>query len=308
MIKKIISIVVFLSLLVLVVYFVKGHSAEFQNIRFISREYLLVILICVFIYFLIQGIILKLLLEIFNIKLQFKEWFGITAVTLMGNYLIPFGGFGFRAAYLKKVYKFKYTHFIGTLGGMYLIEFTIFGLGGLLGLAAAYASHHFFNLKLLLLFVSVILGCIGFIILAPRFPRFSKNKYLMILSRVFESLKQFKEHPSIIYKLILMTLMELLFFTLIFFFSYQALNLKVSLGESFLVAGLSGYAFFIRLLPASFGFYEGAVVYTSHFLGLDVTQGLMVAALTRVGMIFWAFTLGVIFSLIILKKSKAKNV
>lgn len=303
--KRTISAIIFFGLLVWMAYFAKGHLLEFQNIRFVSREYLLVILICVFIYFLISGVILKLLLEIFNIKLRFKEWFGITMITLMGNYLVPFGGFGFRAAYLKKVYKFKYTHFVSTLGAMYLIEFIIFGLGGLLGLAAAYTNHHFFSLKLLLLFILMILGCISFVILAPKFPRTPKNKYLIILSRIFESLKQFKEHPSIIYKLILITLMELLFFTLIFYFSYQALNLKVSLGESFLVAGLSDYAFFVRLLPASFGFYEGAVVYTSHFLGLDVAQGLVVAALTRVVMIFWAFTLGTIFSLIIFKKAKS---
>lgn len=306
--KKIISIVIVLGLLIWVGFFVKNNISEFQNIRFISNGYVFAILICVVIYFLIQGIILKLLLQIFNINLRFKEWFGITVVTLMGNYLIPFGGFGFRAAYLKKAYRFQYTHFISTLGVMYLIEFIIFGLGGLLGLTFAYLSHHFFSLNLTLLFVSVILGCVFFLIFAPKSPKSFKNKYLAIFGRIIESFEKIKRHPGIIQKLIVITLVELVIFNLIFYLSYQALNLKVTLGESFITAGFSDYAFFVKLLPASFGFYEGAVVYSSRFLGLNVPQGLMVAAITRIVMIFWAFTLGAIFSLIIFKKVKTKNV
>ena len=307
--KKLIrTIVVFLFMagfLAWIGFYIKNHLVEFQDIRFLSWGNILIILVLTLAYFIVQGLILKSILEPFKIQLPFKEWFGLTMITLLGNYLIPFGGLGFRATYLKKRYLFDYTHFLSTLAAITVIEFLIFTLAGAVALFYLFFQANFFDPVLTILLGSVLSICLAIIFFPLRFKS-SKNKILMRFGNLLKSWYSLKRDRSLIKKIIGLTFWEFVFYSAIFYFSFRVFNLSISWFESFLFSSLSDYSLFIRLLPASLGFYEGAVVYVAKLLGFTVAQGLLVMAVIRFASIVWIFTFGLFFSYILLR-SKSKN-
>jgi len=196
----IISFIFFLLLLFWIGYYVKTHFQEFRDIRLLSLEDFLILLLFTLMYFGVQGMILKTIVEPFGVRLKFKEWFGIMMVTLMGNFLIPFGGFGFRAGYLKKVYSFDYTYFGSTLGAVCLIEFLIFTLGGIVSLIFLYFHAKIFNLTLAVLLAVILLICLIFLFFSPKMPDF-KNKILWRIGNIIESWYSLKNNRELLQKL-----------------------------------------------------------------------------------------------------------
>jgi len=301
MLKKIASFLLFSLLLFWIGLYVKGHLSGFQDIRSLSLKYFFILPFFYFMYFLLQGFILKTVVEPFGIRLKFNEWFGIIMITLMGNCLVPFGGFGFRATYLKRIHAFDYTHFISTLGAIYLIEFLIFTLGGFIGLGLLYFNSGIFDLPITILTSVVFSISATVLIFSPHLPRL-KNAILQRINAVLESWRTIKMNYKLIKRLLWLTLLEFLLVSYIFYFAFHSFNFGISFVNTFLTVCLSDYSLFIRLLPASFGLYEGAIVYSSRLFNLTVAQGLLVAVANRAASLFLIFTLGPLYCFILIKK------
>ena len=137
--KKLISILTYVILLILIIVFVRNNYEDFLNIPKISFFYFSIMLILSLIALYFNGIRIKLFGDYYNITLKLKEWFGLAAVTTMGNYLTPFrAGVAARAVYLKKMYNFSYTSFLTTITASYVVRFLIYGLMGILVLVIIY--------------------------------------------------------------------------------------------------------------------------------------------------------------------------
>ena len=113
---------------------------------------------------------------------------------------------------------------------------------------------------------------------------------------VLESLYKVKTNTVLMRKLLLIVAGEVIFYAGIFYLTYQALHFNVSYLSSLIVGSLSLYSLLIRITPASFGFYEATVVYTTKILNLSVANGLLVAMTTRIVNMVWVFILGPAFS------------
>ncbi len=288
-----------------VVIYLKNHWSDFVAIEAIVWPYVVLLLSASLIYIIVQGLVLKVTLKPFGIRLKFFEWFGITILTFLGNYIFPFSGFGFRAAYLKKRYGFSYASFVGSLAAIYLTEFFLFTLGGLIGLWGWYKATGFVDYKILTLFLAVFSFCAVFLFFSPRLPTF-KNKSLIHLKNVLESLYLIKTNIPLMRQLLMIVTMEVLLFSTIFFLAYRALNFPVSFPSSMIAAALSLYSLLIRVTPASFGFYEATVIYTTKLLSLTIANGLMVAMVTRVVNIVWVFALAPFFSYFLILRKTSK--
>lgn len=303
--SKIISTILFLALLGWMGFYIKSHWQDFLAIQTMSWRYVPLLTVLGLLYILIQGLILKFMLQPFKINLKFPEWFGITIITLLGNYIFPFSGLGFRAAYLKKKHQFQYTHFLSTLAAIYMIEFLIFTLGGLVGLFSWYLTTKFIDFKLLSFFGFILVFCLTFMIFSPKLPVL-KNKIYMKFVGLMESFSQLKNNRSLLEKLFVSVVVEFFISVAIFYFVYRALNLPITYLNAMVVAALSLYALLFRITPASFGFYEASIVYTTKLLNLTVANGLLVAMVTRLTNMVWVFVLGPIFSYFILSRKKPK--
>lgn len=302
--KKVLLTAIFLAVLLGMFWYVKGHLSEFLVIKNFSLKYFLPIFLITFGYYLVQGLILKAIVEPFQIKLKIREWFGLTMITLLGNYLFPFSGFGFRAAYLKKFFSFRYTYFLSTLALLTLVEFTFFSFGGLISLLYLYNQRGLINIPLTSLFGIILIASLMILVLPVRLK--SRFRFLQKIAAILDNLSEIKKNKVLMEKLYGLTFWEFIFFSLIFFFTFKGLSLDIPAIASFLPAGLSDYSLFIRILPASFGFYEGAVIIAAKQLGFSVSEGLLVTAVVRLASIIWIFALGLVFSYILMVRGKKK--
>ena len=297
--KKTLSLIIFLAIIAFFIYYIRTHWSEFRQLRVVSWWALMGTFILVPLSFYIQGLILKIVVEPFGIYLKFKEYFGLLAITLMGNFLIPFGGLGFRAIYLRKIYKFSYADFITTLIAVWVINFLIYTTGGLVGLLLLRYRANIFDWKLAIIFLIVLVGSV--IILLPlRLPRM-KNRLVVFINHSLGRWRKLFKKPGLIRNLIYLTVIQFFITTLIFYFCYQVYGFRVNFADTFLPNCLGLYSFFVRLVPGNIGIFELAVVYPSKVLGLTIAQGLSVSAVNRLANIVWTFALGLIFSYILVR-------
>lgn len=297
--KKALSITLFLGLLAWVSFYIKNNWADFRTIEGINWSYLLILMVLAIIYIVVQGLVLKIIVKPFGVTLKFFEWLGIAILTLLGNYIFPFSGFGFRAAYLKKAHGFNYTSFVGSLAAVYVIEFFVFTLSGLIGLWYWYETTGFFDSKLLTLFIVVFAVCLLLLCFSPQMPD-TKNKFLSQLKQTLQSFYLVKTNTQLMRQLLIIVILEVLISSAIFFCAYRALHFSVSYFSAMVTNALSLYALLIRITPASFGFYEGSIVYTTKLINLTVANGLLVAMVTRLVSMIWVLALGPVFSFILI--------
>ena len=134
-IKTIISLTTLIIIISLFAYYIYAHFSEFKELSFENPSLVLPLIALSLINSLLGGIILKYLMEPFNINLKFKEWFGLSVITTFYNTITPFrGGMIAKAVYLKNKHKFSYTNFLATISGIYVINFFAESLVGLLSL------------------------------------------------------------------------------------------------------------------------------------------------------------------------------
>lgn len=302
--KNIASIALTCVFGLLLFYFIRKNWADFASVQFISVKYLIILGILGLINLIFQGLSLYITVKPFGIHLKWKEWLGITTWTLLGNYVFPFGGLGFRAAYLKKVYKFDYTHFISTLAALYIIQFLIYSVAGLIGLFFIYISMGTLDFKVIALFAAVMIACFIFIFFSPNLPTYNNKIYQRFLG-VINSFYSVKKNRALMLELTWLNIVSFILTALIFYFSYRALHFDISFYNVLTVSALSAYMLLIRITPASFGIYEGIIVYSTTMLGLTIANGLVVAAITRLVSLVWILILGPFFGYILFHEKKS---
>lgn len=303
--KNYLSFCLFILVIFFVVYYIKSNWSDFEEIKNISFKNGLTLFLAGFFYIAVQGLLLKEVVRPFKVELRATEWLGITFLTFLGNYFFPFGGFGFKAVYLKKKFNLDYSHFLGTLSAIYIINFFVFSLGGLIGLLALRNSG-VIEKNLFVLFGFVFAFSTAALLSNPREIK-TKNHLLVKIVNVINSWYQIRKEEALFHKLFLYTAIEFLLTSLFFYLAFGAFGLDVSFVRTFVISCLSDLGLFIRILPASFGLYEGAIIFTAKVLGFDLNQGVLVAAATRAVNMFLVFVLGPVFFLILTKKSKTES-
>jgi uncharacterized membrane protein YbhN (UPF0104 family) len=298
--KKNISIILTVIFLFIICIYIFKNWSQFSFIGQISWFFVVAIIFLELICLFLQGIVLKLLVLNFGLKLKIKEWFGLTVATTLGNYIFPFVGLGFRAAYLKKRHQFDYTHFVSTIGAVYVIQVIISSVGGLISLLFMDKKPDY---QLVIILSSLLMLGLTFSFFSPKLPKL-KNRYLSKLILVVESWYKIKKNYKLVFQLFLLMLGQFLLTTGMFYLAYHSINQEISLWQSLLPACLSTFSVIFRLTPAAIGVYEGLVIYSSYLLNVSLSQGVIIAALTRFATMFWGLTLGSIFSYLLIYRSR----
>jgi len=303
-IRKYVSLMIAILLVAWAIFYVNRHIDEFKNIAQLSVGYTLILLIVGLAVIFVRGLFTKVVVSIFGIKLAFREYFGISIVTTMGNYLMPFrGGAGVRAIYLKKKHKLPYSLFLSTLAANYVMIFLVNSLAGIIAIGLIYVSYQVFSPIILAIVVLIFLILLTIIVLSPQLPAY-KNKILNVISRTLEGWNKIRKDSKIVLRIFLLTLLNSSLNLLIIYFVFHAFSLDISLTQSLFISSLTALSMLISITPGSLGITEAVIVFSSQLFKMIPAQGLLVAALNRSIMLFWTFTLGPIFSYILMTSSR----
>lgn len=300
--KKIIPFIILLFFAILGYIFLKGHVNEFKNILQVNLKYVAVLFFLTLLSPLLKGLRLKMITQRYGLNLAFKEWFGLTILTSVGNYLSPFRAGGTAmAVYLKKRYKFPYTFTVSLTGTLYLIQFFIFGL---LGFFLTVFTPFPKNIKLGVMFFFVIIFLISiFMIFFIPLPIRTDKKLLKHLANAISEFRRVRD-LSFTLKSVFIDVLRVLVDASTFYLAFKAFNSTAPFTACALMSIFSGLSLIISLTPMGLGVQESSVVLTSKFVGANVLTSTFVAALDRVITIIIIFSLAPIFSYLIFKKQK----
>ncbi len=299
--KKSITISVYLVLFILVAIFLKNNYEEFIGIPKISFLYFSLMISISFISMYTNGQRVKLFADYYNIKLKFREWFGLAAVTTMGNYLTPFrGGVAARAFYLKKIHNFPYKSFLTTMAASYIMRFLVYSLFGIILSIFTLSYYNIFNIWIFIIFIGLFLFSLFLVLFSPTFSN-KENKFFNWIIQVINEWKPISKDYKLLFKLAIFEFLFVSFMGIRLFFSYKAFNLSVPLMVVLIIAILSTLSIFLALTPAGLGVTELVITLSSTFIGLTAVEGVYVALLDRLSSVIVAFSFGIISSYILMR-------
>lgn len=307
MLKKRVSIVILFLVITIIAVYVILHRHDFEFITHVRSKYLFHQFLLTGVTQGIAGYITKLFLDSFQIRLKFKEWFGLAISTSLGNYLVPFrGGMAFKGIYLKNRMKFPYSKFISTVAASYILLFLSGGVLGIISLILVRILYGNMLWRLFAFFAAVSTIMIVTVILSPTIKN-PKNRFTSSLRSILDGWNRIKKDKSLVIKVVTLLISNYIVVCYKLFYGYRVFSIDVAILPAFLMSLLTGFAMLIAITPGSLGIQEAAIGFISKVMGKGFNEGLIVAGILRVVEMTIVFTLGPIFMYLLLKKREVNG-
>jgi len=305
--RKIASFSIIVLFVAWVVYYFTTHISDFKQLSLVNPIYLIPLFFIFLIVSITNGLVIKYFLEPFNIKIKFKEWFGLSVITSFYNMVTPFRGGAFvKAAYLNKKHSFSYSNFLATFSGVYVVTFLISSFIGLISLVLLYKNYHIFNLLIFLAFSGVFIPLLLIVLISPKLKP-SKNKFLNQFINIINGWYLVKQNKIIVFKISIITLIQLVLGSVSTIISYSLFGINISIIQALFLTSIGTLGILISITPASLGVAEAIAVFSGLIIGITPAQALAVSVLGRAISIIVIFILGPLFSYILFKKISIKK-
>jgi uncharacterized membrane protein YbhN (UPF0104 family) len=299
--KTVISMAMLLGIIAGIGLYLKHHRELFDHIRNMSVWSGLLLFFMSVLLLAANGLYLRFFAKKFSLDLHVKEWFGLAAVTAMGNYLTPLsGGLFARAAYLKHRYDFPYAHFLAMLAANYMIAFAVIGVTGVVTLLTFCGTESF--LWPLLLFFLVSLSTNLLVLLVPSTFIGSRHRWLLFVNHAMEGLHAIRRDGALLGKLIVVTFFGISVGALLLFVAFRSTGFAIPFSAALLIYLLTSYTVLINITPGNLGVQEVVTSLAAAILGAGVDAGLLASLVVRAVAILAALTLGPIFGYLLSKE------
>ena len=223
---------IFFITVIAVILYIYFNLDNFKIILKISFLNLIILLIISIISIYISSLQFKTVTKIFNIFLEFKEWFGLSVLNTMYNYYSPArGGTIIRAVYLKKKYYLPYSKYFALISGSYILNIFISSLSAfLLILIIKLLYDKFYQIVFWFSLVSFIFSSLLIYLLFLKFKNiiFKNKKFMGIINNIHQGLEYFKNNPFLCFKFILFQILLLFILSLRLYYSFIAIGISVN--------------------------------------------------------------------------------
>jgi uncharacterized membrane protein YbhN (UPF0104 family) len=283
-----------LTVLAIGVYFALNPHV-LDTLEGISVVDLMPLFLLQFLALAINGLILKLFSAKFGIRLKVLDWFGLSVVTSLGNYLAPFSaGMFARANYLKFRYGFPYVHFAAVLAAGYLMSFWVVGLVGVLAMLTR-AGHNDFSWPILLFFMAAMVA-ITAVVAFPDLNVGRQNRLGRMVASALEGWRIIRSDKMLLTKVSSLTVANIFLFGAAYWYAFSVLGTTLPFSVAVLIGLLTVFSRIISITPGNFGIQEATTSLISGLLGAGADSGLLAALLIRASSIIVVFALGPLFS------------
>lgn len=293
--KQILRIFIFILVIGALVWYIANQQELLEALTKITFLDVIFIVMFQLLFLITNGLLLRTFLSKFEVDLAVKEWFGLSVITTMGNYLTPFSiGMIARATYLKKRYDFPYAQFVSLLVSNYLINFFVIGWVGIFVLAVFGPKGEYFWLVMAFFIIVIVLVIVFVVSPIGKLPW--KNRIVNRINSTLEGWKLIRNDAALIGKLSVYALMNVFINGAAIWVSYSALGSKIVFWNAILIGLLTSFSLLIRITPGNVGIQEAVLGFSSTILNANSGQGVLVSLLLRGGMMVLVFILGPIYS------------
>lgn len=288
---------IFLGVVVLAsIWFLTTRWSDFSQLKGFKPSVLAPLLILHLVYLFINGLIFKVLVGSFDIKLTVIEYFGLTITTNFANYFVPARlGVATKGVYLRKKSNLPYGQFSGYFFAQTIlmtIAGALWGIGG-----TWFGSFpESVSVQLYIFFCTVLFLAIIPTIVPPL--RFSNSRFWLfsILKSFLDGWNRIRADRVVVFKVIMLNLPRFLISSLCIKFLFDAFLLSIPLSTAFVMGILLSFLNYANLTPANLGIQEAFFVFLSKLFGFGFEAGIVACGLNRVVQMVIVFSLMPLFS------------
>jgi uncharacterized protein (TIRG00374 family) len=262
-----------------------------------------------------MGAFTKVIVNTFGIDLPLLEWFGLSAMSAMGNYLTPFqGGAAIRALYLKSRHDLPYSLFLSTLSTLYVLTFATSAAIGLLATLGLYIRLALFQTTLVAFFLGLLcLPCVLFVLVRIMPPlktapdtSGTANWFKKVIQKstfqVIQGWQIISTRRAVLARLITISILNVCVTMLMINVSFAAFHIKLPILESLVLSSLFMVSSMIPITPSGLGVAEAAIIVVAQGFVDNRSLSSLSAGLNRSIMIINSIAWGISFSYILSRK------
>lgn len=303
--RRALSAVVTIIVVGLSIWFFSTHTEELARLTQVSVLDLTVLSLFIFGIFVVNGLLIRSYCLFFGSRLEPIEWFGLSIMQTMGNYIPLRGGAAAQMTYVKLRHGLPFNKLVAGFSATVVLNFLVGGILGSLATGVVAWRYTYINWKLLGIFAAV--AAVAVVLLAvPRFALRFDTRPLRWLYSVLESWWTVRSDSALVRRLMILSTLGIVLYGLRLYTAYHALGYQVPIEYCLLIAPLASMSMVLSILPAGLGVRETVVGLASDLLGLGFSSGAYAAALDRAVSMVWVFMLGTVFSYILASKAVVK--
>jgi len=262
--KRIFTNLIGVLIIALLGWYLYKNRDVFNALRFITWQQVLIIVLIDALAIVTNSLINFTMIQRLDPCVSYLDCFLLQYTNNFLNKFLPTigGGAAFRAIYLKKKYKFPYSHFLSTLAGIYVIYFFVIPIIGLACLLLIYIQTGAYNWVLILGFLGLFLPSLIIITFSPNIPE-SPYKIVKLIRNTVDGWKLVKNNPNyiLIYGILSVTLSFLT--ALINLVLYNALSGNTNLLSMIYLSTLNIAILFLNFTPGGIGIKEGIYIFSA---------------------------------------------
>ena len=253
---------------------------------------------------LMNGYRIKYFGNIFGFPITFKQSYALATSNSMVNIVsIGQSGLILKAYYLKKVFKFKYAHFLSMTGATFIIQFLVYSILGLISLTIG----HIESVELWLIFGMILIGIISILMLpTTKFPVL-KNKYYIKATEIIKGWNDFKQRKKEVLFLALFEVVYILVGSIRLMYAFSIVGSSVDFVLAIIIITASSLSIIINVVNW-LGFGEVFAIWTASLLNLGVVTPLNVILFVKMVSVFVYVVTGTYFLNYTLKELKGVSV
>jgi hypothetical protein len=294
-------------------WYLYKHSEDLVRVQNLSVWEVVTLSILVFLSHIIGMLKFWLMVRGFKVPISLFDAFVLTESGAILN-IVPLNvGSGFRAAYLKQVYRFKFVNFgVGFVGLLFsnLVSAGILGLVFLIVFAGRSES-------LYALFIALIILPLMLFALARFLPQVStvglnkgriRSWLAKLYSSIIEGIKTVMSKPGVFFFWLGLDLISGLLLGIRYWLIGQYLGYQVDFNSAIVMQSVSRLTAFFTFMPSgALGIREVLTGFGSVGLGDSVVSGVMISTMDRVIVMVYLMIVGGI-SLFIARRKIARSI
>lgn len=311
-IKFFIPYIILLTFILLTYNFYSNNKSDFNFIYNLSYEIIFKILILCFFYLITEALILRKIVFFFNKKISLLKSFLVINTTYLCNTFVSFSGLGFRAFFLKKIFKINITDFVILSLFIILVEIFIFTFFGFILLIIAdfyddsyeisvYLKHTLLGLSILTMTLYTLHNFV-FVFLI-NFFNIKNNRYIKKISNFFNYTKK-KNLKKYLLGFFSIFFFQFVILFLIFYLGHSILEKENSFIFSIIATASTDLSFIFTLTPYAIGISEAFIFFGSSDLDINIAEIIFLTNLFRLSIFLIYFLIGLVHLYFFLKRIK----
>lgn len=268
-----------------VAWYFYAHGDEFLLLLEFDMRYLPLMLLIPLAAIAVNGLIMRLLVLQFDVRLSFQEWYGLTALQAFGNYVpFPYAGAVVRGIYLKKVHGLDYNSFTATVVVTHLQFVATVGFLGILTLPVVAAPIGHVPWPLWILFLT--LGMIAVFLTPGPWSLPLIRRWRPFIAGL-NTLRRRHVFLGVAVKQVIMILIG----TIGIWLAFNSMGRPVPWSASLLLALVTMASGIINITPGNLGVAESAAWITAYLIHADADEAVVAYTLVRMVAIATVFGL-----------------